>query len=238
MKKTLNSDYSNFKIDFINVGFGRSGTRWLAYCLAEHSEVSISPFCITTEVNYFPEEYELMGLKNYIKKFEGCDFNKVVGEVSCTPIMHKRSAKLIKSIFPDIKIIICKRDELARAKSAQKTAKLIGLQKNPPLKMINQEEYIAPFKKVFKKNLFIFDMQSDRQKELNRLYKFLGVSEFTPPSLNRRVGEATAHKTRFTPIRKIVNYLQPRLRKNKKLYFFMKRNLHLDRGFQIFSSKI
>ncbi len=238
MRKTLKSDLSNFKIDFMNVGFGRSGTRWLAYCLAEHPEISMSPFCITTEINYFPEEYELMGIKNYIKKFDGCDFNKIVGEVSCTPIMNKRSAKIIKSLFPDVKIIICQRDELARAKSGQKAAQLIGLQKNPKLKMINQEEYISPFRDVFGKNLFIFNMQNDRQKELNRLYKFLGVKTFVPPSLNARVGEATAHKTRLTLVRKLINTIQPKLRKNKKLYFFLKRTLHLDRGFQIFSSKV
>ncbi len=219
------------------VGFGRSGTRWLAVCLSEHPEISMSEFCKTTELNYFPEEYEVMGLKNYIKRFRGADFSKIVGEVSCTPIMHKRSAPLIKKLFPKVKIIICQRDEIARAKSVQKADAYIDLKKNPPLKTINQEEYIAPFRKVFGKDLFIFNMQKNRQAELNRLFKFLGISPFVPRSLNAKVGVGV-YKTKYTPLRKVINFIKPRIRRHKRFFYFLKRSLHLDRGYQIFSEMI
>ena len=99
------------KLDFIGVGFGRSGSNWLANCLYEHPEIEIPKFNLHTEINYFPEEYELMGLKNYEKKFKMCNFEKVVGEISTLIIWEKRSAKLLKNIFPNTKIIIYRRKE-------------------------------------------------------------------------------------------------------------------------------
>ena len=99
------------RIDFIGVGFPRSGSTWLTYCLSEHPEISIPKFNLLTEINYFPEEYEVMGLKNYIVKFLNCDFEKKVGELSTLIILEKRSAKLLKKLFPNIKIIIYKRNE-------------------------------------------------------------------------------------------------------------------------------
>ena len=56
------------RLDFIGVGFGRSGSNWLVNCLYSHPEISIPKFNLHTEINYFPEEYELMGLKNYEEK--------------------------------------------------------------------------------------------------------------------------------------------------------------------------
>ena len=94
------------RLDFIGVGFGRSGSKWLVNCLYEHPEISIPKFNLHTEINYFPEEYEVMGLKNYEKKFKNCDFNKKVGELSTLIIFKKSSAKLLKNLFPKTKIII------------------------------------------------------------------------------------------------------------------------------------
>ena len=45
------------RIDFMGVGFGRTGSNWLCNCLIEHPEISIPKFNLHTEINYFPEEY-------------------------------------------------------------------------------------------------------------------------------------------------------------------------------------
>jgi len=238
------------RIDFIGVGFGRSGSNGLCHCLYEHPEISIPKFNLHTEINYFPEEYEAMGLNNYYKKFKDCDFSKVVGEISTMIIMKKRSAKLLKKLFPNVKIIIYRRPVEDWARSMYNTNKnhdLIDVSKEDF--MINQEEYISPWIKEFgEKKVFIYDLEKadkDKQKELNRLYRFLGVKEFAPPSLNKRFNSDFKDKERKIPktskspfARRIINYIKPRLKNNKKMYYFMKRNMGFDYYYQLVNHAI
>lgn len=236
------------RIDFIGVGFGRSGSKWLANCLYEHPEISIPKFNLHTEINYFPEEYEVMGLKNYMKKFLNCNFEKKVGELSTLIIWDQKSAKLLKMLFPNVKIIIYKRKEKDRAKSAYNVAKYYDLVEDNSLsvneiKEINQEDYIKPFIKEFGKNsVFIFNMDNfDKQSELNKLFKFLGVSYFTPKNMNERLNTSYSNKTgkkepiksKYPIIRKMINKLKPKLKANRKLYYTLKRSFHLDYLFQL-----
>ncbi|MBS3100209.1 sulfotransferase domain-containing protein [Candidatus Pacearchaeota archaeon] len=246
------------RIDFIGVGFPRSGSTWLTYCLSEHPEISIPKFNLLTEINYFPEEYEVMGLKNYIVKFLNCDFEKKVGELSTLIILEKRSAKLLKKLFPNIKIIIYKRNEDERAESDFIVKKNFDLYdvKLQDLKL-NQEYLIKPWIKEFgKSNLFIFDLDSKNQKkELQNLYKFLEVNpDFIPPSFDREKGpyaksfkHNTAWKDKKNKIpktsklgkfRKVINKIKDFSRKNKKIYYFMKRNMCLDFYYQWLSRRL
>ena len=237
------------RLDFLGVGFGRSGSKWLVHCMSEHPQISIPKFNLHTEINYFPEEYEVMGLKNYIKKFERCDFEKIVGELSTLIIFHKRSAKLLKKLFPNTKIIIYQRKEEDRMKSAATVAKYFDLVDDEriavnPVKKINQEEYIKPFLKEFgKENVFIFNLDNkNRHGELNRLFDFLGVKHFAPPSIDRifnpehidREGKIP-RGTKFKPLRKLINATKLKLRNNKKLYYTLKRNMKMDYLYQAFN---
>lgn len=237
------------RLDFIGVGFGRSASNWLCHCLYEHPEISIPKFNLHTEINYFPEEYEVMGLKNYMKKFEKCDFEKVVGEISTLIIFEKRSAKLLKKLFPNTKIIIYRRDEKDRVRSSKNVAQhhdLVGdasISKNPVTE-INQEAYIKPWIKEFgKENVYIYDLEKsdkNKQKELNKLYKFLGVKNFTPPSIGIRKNSDFVDKERKkvrkskSPIlRKTINKTKLRLRKHRKIFYTLKRNFKLDYYYQL-----
>lgn len=240
------------KIDFIGVGFGRSGSKWLANCLYEHPEISIPKFNLHTEINYFPEEYEIMGLKNYEKKFKGCDFNKKVGELSTLIIFKSRAAKILKTLFPNIKIIIYRRNERKRAASAKNVAENFDLVTGTevsenPTREINQKKYISPFLRAFgKKRVFIFDMENkDKQKELNRLFDFLGVKNFTPPSMSKRFNTIyvdpagkISRKSKSPLIRKIINFLKKQFRKHPKAYYILKRNLKLDYYFQLINHNL
>jgi len=238
------------RIDFIGVGFGRSGSNWLVTCLYEHPEISLPKFNLLTEINYFPEEYEAMGLKNYYRKFKDCDFSKVVGEISTLIIMKKRSAKLLKKLFPDVKIIIYRRKEEDRVRSLYNVTKYFDLLPAKKENMyINQEEYIQPWIKEFGKDkVFIYDFEKsdkDKQKELNKLYKFLGVKNFTPPSMYIRKNSDYVDKERkvvrgstYPKIRKLINFVKPRLRKHKKLYYTIKRSFGVDYYFQTLNHQI
>jgi len=246
------------RIDFIGVGFPRSGSTWLTYCLREHPEISIPKFNLLTEINYFPEEYEVMGLKNYMKKFLDCNFEKVVGELSTLIILEKRSARILKKLFPDTKIIIYKRNEDKRAESDYLVKKNFDLYdvKLEDLKL-NQEELIKPWIDEFGKNkVFIFDLDSKKQLiELQKLYRFLEVNDkFVPPSFDRENGpyknsfkhnsawkdqkKKIPKTSKLGKLRKAINKIKDVFRKNKKLYYFMKRNLHLDFSYQWISRRL
>ena len=240
------------RIDFIGVGFGRSGSNWLVNCLNEHPEISLPKFNLHTEINYFPEEYEVMGLWNYMKKFKNCDFEKVVGEISTLIIWQKRSAKLLKKLFPNVKIIIYQRDEKDRVKSSSNVAKNLDLVDDNsiranPIEEINQQEYIQPWIDEFgKKQVFIVNMDNpNKQQEINKLFSFLNVSKFTPQSVDKRTNTSYSDpknkivkKENFPAIRKLINFLKKKLRKNPRLYYTFKRNLQLDYYYQLLNHKL
>ena len=177
-----------------------------------------------------------------------------MGEISTLIIFEKRSAKLLKKLFPNTKIIVYKRDEKERVRSSKDVANYYDLVEDTsisknPVTEINQQEYIEPFIKEFgKKNVFIYDMEkSDRnkQKELNKLFKFLGVNEFTPPSINIRRNSGFTDKerkkvkgTKNPVMRKIINFLKSKLKGNKKLYYTLKRNFHFDYIYQLINHNL
>jgi len=234
------------KIDFIGVGFGRSGSNWLVHCLYEHPQISIPKFNLLTEINYFPEEYEVMGLKNYFKKFSDCNPSKVVGEISTLIINKKRSAKLLKRLFPNIKIIIYQRDEEKRMQSYYNMVKYHDLLPVRKIRM-NQKALILPWIREFgKENVFVFDMENKKkQEELNKLFKFLGVKPFIPSMINKRLNESYVNrekgivKTSSHPfVRKMINFIKPKLRKHKRFYYTLKRMWNLDYLFQLINHRV
>ena len=248
------------RLDFLGIGFGRSASTWLTYCLYEHPEISIPKFNLETEINYFPEEYEIMGLKNYIKKFLNCNFEKKVGELSTLIAHHERSPKLIKKLFPNTKIIIYYRDPKKRAESEYMMTKEFDLlEANLEDLEYNQEEIVKRWVREFgKDNVFVFDMEKrekkEQEKELHRLFRFLGVKEITPPSFTRD-SKAYREIERYTSnwanrekkihrkpksvfIRKTINYFKYKLRANKKLFYTIKRSFGIDYYFQWINRRI
>jgi hypothetical protein len=85
----------------------------------------------------------------------------------------------------------------------------------------------------------------DKQGELNKLFKFLGVSQFTPTYVNKRTNESYKDRNKKVTIqsnspfaRKLINFIKPKVRKHKKLYYTLKRNFGLDYYFQRINHKI
>lgn len=239
------------RLDFLGVGFNRSGSAWLRNCLSEHPEISMPKLCMLTEANYFPEEYELTGMKNYMKIFKNCDFEKVVGELSVMTIFKKRSAKLLKRLFPHTKIVIYKRKEEDRVASRRRRLESLDLLDNNSeilknedfidVNPVNQEELIKPFKEEFGRNLFIFDMDKkgkEQLKELYRFYDFLGIKKIKPKCFDTRPNSSFDFKCKYPILRKIINFFKYRLRKNKKLFYQIKRMFNIDYYFQWINRRI
>jgi len=89
--------------------------------------------------------------------------------------------------------------------------------------------------------------KSDRnkQKELNKLFKFLGVNEFTPPSINIRRNSGFTDKERKKVkgvknpiIRKAINALKSYFRRHPRLYYTLKRNFHFDYIYQLINHNL
>jgi hypothetical protein len=236
------------RLDFIGVGFGRTGSNWLCNCLFEHPEISIPKFNLHIEINEFPEECGVMGLRNYVKKFRNCDFDKKVGEISTMIIMKKRSARLLKELFPEVKIIIYRRLEKDRVKSVYNITKFHDMLDVEEGDLeINQEKFVEPWIKEFgKERVFVFDMdEPDKQRELNRLFKFLDVKKFVPAYLNIRTNTSYADVKKKIPrksthpfARKIINFVKPKVKGNKKLFYFMKRNMKMDYYYQLVNHRM
>ena len=111
--------------NFIIVGAPKSGTTSLYHYLSEHPQVFMSE---PKEVNYFSrEEIEAQGL--YYSDFKVKDFDsykmlfskgtdkKAVGEGSVSYLFYPETAKKIKAVLPNIKIIILLRNPLERGYS-------------------------------------------------------------------------------------------------------------------------
>ena len=182
--------------------------------------------------------------KNYIKKFKNCDFRKKVGELSTLIIFEKRSAKLLKKLFSNVKIIIYRRDEEKRAESEYNIHKYSDLVKNVKKRIVNQDELIEPFIKEFgRKNVHIFDMENkNKQQELNKLFDFLEVKHLIPSCINKRFGSSYSYNkegkkeirgSRYPFVALVLNnVIKPFLRKHRKFYFTLKRSFNLDYYFQ------
>ena len=99
------------KVDFIGIGFNRSGTSWISKCLDEHPEICVSR---PKETFYYSNDY-FRGPKYYENCFKHCKADvKVRGEFTPSYIYAEESLKLIKAEQPEAKVLVSVRDPLER----------------------------------------------------------------------------------------------------------------------------
>jgi hypothetical protein len=106
---------SEEKIFFI-VGAQRCGTSFLAQLLDAHPEIKMAkPFF--PEPKFFSNESEFVkGRKYYLDKYFGQNYSsKILGEKSTSYFESEETAKRIKAMFHDSKIIISLRNPIDRA---------------------------------------------------------------------------------------------------------------------------
>jgi Sulfotransferase domain len=198
----------NFQIDFIGIGFAKSGTTTVANLLEEHPEICMS---IPKEVQYFnitrsfyhkPIEnsnYE-KGSQWYKNHWAHQKSERLRGEISPQYIQSITSLERIKKDQPQAKILIFLRNPADIAFSFYGMAVHHHQVKLPHFsEAISTNEHIRErmflFEKVkdcinlFSKNQIHFfileEFMKDREAAIKSLYKFLGVDiQFKPPSLN------------------------------------------------------
>lgn len=209
----------NFKIDFIGVGAPKTGTTWIAKCLAEHPQVCFSK---SKEINFFNKENffyikgSILGKEwNYQKgpdwyksHFDQCKKDSVKGEFSTFYLYDKDTPELIKKNFPDVKIIIILRNpadlfysHYNHAASQWKMPPMEEAIKNKDgfIKYGFYSQYIEKYLKIFSKDKVLImiydDLKNNPELFIKKIYGFLGVDDnFKPDSLGEVIN-ATAPKT-------------------------------------------
>ncbi len=200
------------KLNFIGIGVQRSGTSWLYNALRQHPEVS---FGMQKEINFFNEtncfyNEEVMpknfskGIKWYLRQLNLKE-GKMNGEISPSYFSDEYASYRIKELFPNVKILAILRNPIDRAYSQYRffcsgsRCHLHGnfdtaVRKYP--EFIERGFYYKHLKKYYELfprgnvGTFIYDdLAENPQKFLSDIEKFLGISEFMPENLFKKVNQ-------------------------------------------------
>jgi Sulfotransferase domain len=99
--------------NFLIVGAMRSGTTWLARCLAEHPSVFMTP---GKEIHFFDQRHEL-GLDWYRAKFHPAEGEIAVGEATPAYMYDPDAVDRIADSLPDVRLLVVLRNPVERAYS-------------------------------------------------------------------------------------------------------------------------
>lgn len=193
-------------IDFIIIGAARSGTSSLVKYLSNYNSVFIP---LNVEPNFFFKDNEYKkGLEYYYNRFfSDAEEFKIIGEKSSSYLYGgKKTAKLIKKNFPDIKLVVLLRNPIERAYSnylftLKNNIEILDFNYAIKNENIRKNHYIGkwsdikPFDYIgrsmyyqqVKDYLDIFDLKqmhfiifedliTNKKKNLTSLSKFLGFS--------------------------------------------------------------
>lgn len=235
--------------DFIIVGAMKCGTTALWRNLNKHPEITMgrNPDDLkstSTEIRFWNNAGPYHTWDNGIEWYKNLFSGKCCGEKCANYIDKESTMRLISEHIPDVKIILCVRNPILRAYSEfQMQLKTIPTKRNRKFnwkssgrqnrgkyyKMIKQK--ILPF---FHKNQIYICIQErmydNTNKELNKLYNFLNVSEFdikvkqiSFEDRDKKLSVARKWKTDYTPINpKIYSKMQELYKKdNEKLFDFL-----------------
>lgn len=192
------------KINFIGIGAQKSGTTWLDACLREHPDIFLHPI---KEVHFFDRINDLSQVNEYEKSFSSNN-EKIVGEITPSYILNKKSHQLIYQYNKNIKLIAILRDPTDRAVSQYRMEMSRGtiefntglfdafirdLPKYGPIRPRGYyKEQLDNIFRFFKKDQVLIldytDIKNNPDKLIRNVFEFLGVdSNFVPSKLYTKV---------------------------------------------------
>lgn len=205
--------------DFIGVGGEKTASTWIYKCLLEHPQICGPK---EKELSYFdtvkligrPEQsqsrYDAEGIEPYLKYFEECNPEKVMGEFTVTYLHEKKVAPLLAQLFPHVKIIISLRNPIDRSFSQYQGIREVdrnvygsfekALTMEPEFTRRSMyAEYIETYLANFPKEQIYIVLQDDVVHDpvgtMQALYRFLGVSDtFVPESAHTKERSAEQKK--------------------------------------------
>ncbi|MFO1520876.1 MAG: sulfotransferase [Kiritimatiellia bacterium] len=214
-----------FRLDFLGIGAGKSGTTWLADVLRLHPDVFIPA---TKELIYFNRDIAFTEVEPnyrygkpldwYHAHFKGQRPGQIAGELSPTYLVHANSAADIHAYNPDIRLVAILRDPLRRsfsqfqyfqAKAFIPETDFASAVKARPY-LIEESFYgrqLEPYLDRFPREqllvLFHDDLKRDPRAFYHRVTRFLGVRDFFPEGLENPSNET--RDTRLPGLNKAIN---------------------------------
>ena len=178
------------KPTFIGIGAQKCATTWIHDVLTDHPDIYLSD---KKEVNFFAHKY-IYGLQWYLDQFpQTRNKTDAVGEFSTLYFYDEQAPKRIKSVFPDIKLLLALREPVDRLISNHRHEVRIGHISGPDLSVeagiknnptyIEQGMYATqlqhwleyfPLEQI---HIILFDdIKSNPKQVVNDLYEFLQVN--------------------------------------------------------------
>lgn len=208
---------NDFKLDFVGIGSGKSGTSWIAECLRQHPQI-----CMSTpkELNYFctktiwenASTFHSEGESWLMSRFLDWRLDQLRGEISPNYMIDPQTPKRIYDRFPDIKLIVSYRNPVDRLYS-------LYFQLSKQYDVPNTfEDFLAAFPRMIDSGFYytqtkrftdffplkqfhfiLFDdILNQPQVVLSDLFTFLDVdSSFVPDSLHERVNKRKQPRSRL-----------------------------------------
>ena len=221
----LNWNDPAFRLDFLGIGAGKSGTTWLADVLRMHPGIFIPA---EKELIYFNDRIAFTDVEPnyrhgkpvewYHAHFRDLKPGQVAGELSPTYLVHLNSAPDIHRYNPAIKLVAILRDPLRRSFSQfqyflgkafiPETDFASAVKARPYLLEESLygrqlEPYLALFPREQMLILFHDDLKRDPRAFYNRVTRFLGVADFFPEGLENPSNET--RDTRFPALNQAIN---------------------------------
>ncbi|ETX01849.1 MAG: hypothetical protein ETSY1_05830 [Candidatus Entotheonella factor] len=200
------------KPHFAGIGAQKAGTSWLHACLYEHPGIYMPA---SKEIHFFSKYYD-RGIPWYEAHFRACRTTQRAGEFSPTYLYHPDAAQRLYQYHPDIQLIVCLREPVARTLSAYRYAIQTGaLPPTMPLTevlnhypaYIEHSRYAGQLKRYLQffsrqQMLIVFyeDIAVSPHALMDAIYAFLGIDrQFRPAMAERRVN-ASLGAPRMVPL--------------------------------------
>lgn len=229
-----------FKIDFIGIGAGKSGTTWLFNALGKHPKICLSEpkeikyfnkivhSTALTIANYKPSlhKYHYKSFSWYQRHFKHCPENTTKGEFSPSYLYDAEAPSMIKKYFPDIKLIVCLRNPIDRAysrywarasykKIESKTFEYTLKENKTYIEHGFYYRYLTRYLRYFNREQILVvlfdDILNQPEQELSRLFSFLGVCTNVKLDLTS-ISKNSAKRSRFISVEPIMRHLSIFLR--------------------------
>ncbi|KPA19789.1 Sulfotransferase domain protein [Shimia sp. SK013] len=233
------------KVDFVVAGAQKSGTRALSSFLFQHPEIGlVKP--PRREAHFFDQDKPRSrdgDFNEYHELFSEDSLNRVAGDVTPIYVFNPAVWPRVKAYNRDMKVIVLLRDPVERAYSQwamefQKAKEhrnfgsallnearlfLSGHRHSPVFSYMQRGFYSGQIKRLYKHFppdqcliLKSDDLRNRHDTTLKTIYRFLGVTEITPPE------QKSVHTRKYDPMPKLLATLlrglfTPDIRRLEKL---------------------